>query len=308
MPFFLFSLAALCPTLTPVPELPEVETVRRGLNEVTLHQPILGADILLDRTIGPPETAVTFPGQIQGASIQAWQRRGKYLIAALCAPQAVPHAQEAESASGGWLGVHLRMTGQLLWLKASEPLHQHTRVRFIFPGDRELRFVDQRTFGRIWWVPPGMNPSQSIPGLAHMGPEPLSEEFTVTYLQQVLCHRRRPIKTALLDQTLVAGLGNIYVDEALFLSQIRPDRLCTDLTPTDFRKLQPAIQTVLRQSLAAGGTTFSTFRAVTGINGNYGGVAWVYGRKDQPCRTCQTPIERLRLAGRSCHFCPTCQG
>ncbi len=308
MPFFLLPLAVLCPASIPVPELPEVETVRCGLNQVTLHQPILGTDILLARTIGLPETAATFPQRLQGASIQLWQRRGKYLIAALCAPQVISHSQETESASGGWLGVHLRMTGQLLWLQASEPLHQHARVRFLFAGDRELRFVDQRTFGRIWWVPPEMTPYQSIPGLAHMGPEPLSEEFTVTYLEQALRHRRRPVKTALLDQTLVAGLGNIYVDEALFLSQIRPDRLCTELTPANFRKLQPAIQTVLQQSLAAGGTTFSTFRAVTGINGNYGGIARVYGRKGKPCHTCQTPIERLRLAGRSCHFCPTCQG
>ncbi|WP_338038792.1 zinc finger domain-containing protein [Neosynechococcus sphagnicola] len=127
------------------------------------------------------------------------------------------------------------------------------------------------------------------------------------YLAEQLHQRRRPIKSALLDQTLVAGVGNIYADEALFQSGIRPDTWCADLKPAQIQRLQQAIINVLQASITVGGTSFSTFLNVQGINGNYGGTAWVYDREGQPCRVCATPIQRLKLAGRSTHFCPHCQ-
>jgi formamidopyrimidine-DNA glycosylase len=148
---------------------------------------------------------------------------------------------------------------------------------------------------------------QIIPGLQRLGPEPLSGEFSVNYLYQQLHRRQRPIKTALLDQAIVAGIGNIYADEALFLSGILPTTPCTQLSHAQVESLQIALVQVLETSLEAGGTTFSTFRWVSGVNGNYGGVAWVYRRSGEPCRVCTTPIQRLKLAGRSTHFCPQCQ-
>ncbi|MEP0870259.1 DNA-formamidopyrimidine glycosylase [Trichocoleus desertorum AS-A10] len=291
-----------------MPELPEVETVRRGLQQVTLNRTILGGDVLLDRAIAHPVSNIDFLTGLKGSAIAAWQRRGKYLLAKLERSTECFTPTEAQSPqSGGWLGVHLRMTGQLLWFDPSEPLQKHTRVRLFFAGDRELRFVDQRTFGHMWWVPPGQQPESVMTGLQTLGPEPFSDEFSVEYLAQQLRNRRRPIKNALLDQTLVAGVGNIYADEALFLSNIHPQTLCTDLTPVQIGQVRKFVIQVLETSIDAGGTTFSNFLNVQGVNGNYGRAAWVYNRTGTACRVCDNPIERLKLAGRSAHFCSQCQ-
>ncbi|MEH2066031.1 MAG: DNA-formamidopyrimidine glycosylase [Nostoc sp.] len=289
-----------------MPELPEVETVRRGLNQLTLNQEITGGDVLLDRTIAYPFSVNEFLDRIQknaypsgvGAAIATWHRRGKYLLAEL---------SSSSLPSSSWLGVHLRMTGQLLWLDRDEPLHKHTRVRLFFGEHQELRFVDQRTFGKMWLVPPGVAVESIITGLGKLAAEPFSPEFTVEYLASKLQNRRRPIKTALLDQSVVAGLGNIYADEALFKSGILPETLCIDLQLKQIERLRTAIIQVLETSIEAGGTTFSNFLNVQGTNGNYGGVAWVYNRAGKPCRVCGTAIQRLRLAGRSSHFCSQCQ-
>lgn len=318
-----------------MPELPEVETVRRGLNEVTLHQTIKGGDVLLNRTIAHPFSMQAFWDGLQETTIAQWHRRGKYLLAELEQPavsrqqaavkktelSALPYRPIAASPStpytvrlsaatppspAGWLGVHLRMTGQLLWVDQTEPLEKHARVRLFFADGKELRFVDQRTFGQMWWVPPENEPEQIITGLQQLGPEPFSEEFSVAYLTQQF-QRRRPVKNALLDQAIVAGIGNIYADEALFLSGIHPQTLCTNLSQAQVKQLRSNIIQVLQTSIEAKGTTFRTFRSVAGVNGNYGGSAWVYGRDGDVCRRCSTAIERLKMAGRSAHFCPICQ-
>jgi formamidopyrimidine-DNA glycosylase len=291
-----------------VPELPEVETVRLGLNQVTLNQPIMGGDVLLDRTIAHPFSVAEFLSGLRGTAIVQWQRRGKYLLAALGKGiQAESKILPSSFQTAGWLGVHLRMTGQLLWQSQAEPLQKHCRVRLIFPHQRELRFVDQRTFGQMWFVPPDRRPEEIIAGLAALGPEPFSPEFSLEYFAGKLRGRQRPIKNALLDQTLVAGVGNIYADESLFLSQIQPATLCAALPPEQIARLHTAIVQVLQTAIESRGTTFSDFRDVAGVNGNYGGVAWVYDREGQPCRVCETGIIRIKLAGRSAHFCPRCQ-
>jgi len=306
-----------------VPELPEVETVRRGLNQVTLDQEITGGDVLLDRTIAYPFSVEEFLAGVKGSAIAHWHRRGKYLLAELTKERgqgsgvrgqgSEEQGEQGENlplttrpSPAGWLGVHLRMTGQLLWLHRDDPLHKHTRVRLFFADERELRFVDQRTFGQMWWVPPGSVTENVITGLGKLGPDPFSADFSVEFLARKL-QNRRPIKTALLDQSVVAGLGNIYADESLFRSGVRPETLCTDLRRQQIERLRTAVIEVLEAGIAAGGTTFSNFLNVQGINGNYGGVAWVYNRAGEPCRVCSTPIQRLRLAGRSAHFCPQCQ-
>lgn len=296
-----------------MPELPEVETVKEGLNQTTLDQTIVGGDVLLTRTIARPLSASEFISGVQNVAIARWYRRGKYLLARLAPPGQKPDADietpriETQTAAGGWLGVHLRMTGQLLWLTPEEPLQKHTRVRLFFSGGRELRFVDQRTFGQMWWVPPDVTAADVISGLRELGPEPLSEEFTPEYLAGRLRRSRRPVKTALLDQSFIAGLGNIYADEALFLSGIQPTTPSCQVTSGQVETLHRQIVRVLRDAIASGGTTIRNFLNVEGVNGNYGGRAWVYNREGEPCRVCETPIQRLKLAGRSAHFCPRCQ-
>jgi len=310
-----------------MPELPEVETVRQGLNQLTLNQEITGGDVLLERAIAYPFSSFEFISGIKASTIFTWHRRGKYLLAELSTQGDKETGGEGDKGTEGqgrqgdflentfpspplptsFLGVHLRMTGQLLWVHQDEPLHKHTRVRLFFGSKQELRFVDQRTFGKIWWVPPGVAPETIITGLQKLALDPFSPEFTVEYLASKLQNRRRPIKTALLDQSVVAGLGNIYADEALFLSGIRPQTLCIDLKTEQIERLRSHIIEVLKTSIAAGGTTFSNFLNVKGVNGNYGGVAWVYNRAGEPCRVCGTAIGRTRLGGRSSHFCIQCQ-
>ncbi|MBK1986017.1 DNA-formamidopyrimidine glycosylase [Sphaerospermopsis aphanizomenoides BCCUSP55] len=276
-----------------MPELPEVETVRRGLNQLTLKERITGGDVLLQRTIAYPFSIEEFINNIKASTIKSWHRRGKYLL--------------AELSPSSWLGVHLRMTGQLLWLNQDEPLHKHTRVRLFFGEKQELRFVDQRTFGQMWYVPPGVAVESIITGLAKLAVDPFSPEFTVEYLANKLQKGRRPIKTALLDQSVVAGLGNIYADEALFKSGILPTTISADLQKEQIEPLRTAIIEVLSASIAAGGTTFSNFLNVKGVNGNYGGEAWVYNRTGEPCKVCGHVIGRIKLGGRSSHFCSQCQ-
>ncbi len=304
-----------------MPELPEVETICRGLNQLTLDREILGGDVLLNSSIARSISATDFLTKLKGKSIASWYRRGKYLLAELSQfPRkgGAPLPALANSSSplpsfsllpskAGWLGVHLRMTGQLLWVNESETLPKHARVRLFFEGNRELRFVDQRTFGQMWYVPAETEVDSTVTGLKLLGPEPFSEEFTTEYLARKLHRRARPIKTALLDQALVAGLGNIYADETLFLSGVMPTTLCADLTTEQIERIHTAIIQVLQQAIASGGTTFSNFLNVQGVNGNYGGLAWVYNRAGQPCRICSTTIEKIKLAGRSTHFCPACQ-
>lgn len=280
-----------------MPELPEVETVRRGLSRVTLNQPIRGGDVLLNRSIAHPVSIEDFLPALKGAEIIAWQRRGKYLLAAL----------SRQHQPAGWLGCHLRMTGQLLWVQQTMPLSSHCRVRLFFDQGCELRYVDQRTFGRLWWVPPDKQPDQVMTGLQRLGPEPFADDFSLDYLRIWCGHRQRPVKNALLDQAMVAGIGNIYADEALFLSGIRPNVRCDRISLRRLTRLHTAIQKVLTDSIEAGGTTFSDFRDIHGTNGNYGGVAWVYDRENEPCRVCSTAIKRIKLAGRSAHYCPHCQ-
>ena len=280
-----------------MPELPEVETVRRGLQRQTTGLEIARVLVHRPRVIAAPaQDPAEFCRALSGRTVQEWRRRGKYLIAALD--------------RGQW-GVHLRMTGHFHWLErisaATTAPCRHTRVQIWNSNGDELRFVDIRSFGQMWWVPHGLASETVITGLNRLGPEPFSEAFSAEHLQQRLKGSTRPIKNALLDQSLVAGVGNIYADESLFAAGILPQTRSNQLGRNQLERLRQALVEVLQTSIGAGGTTFSDFRDLTGTNGNYGGVAWVYRRFGQPCRHCGTPILRERLAGRSSHWCPTCQ-
>jgi formamidopyrimidine-DNA glycosylase len=280
-----------------MPELPEVETVRRGLEQQTTGFQIDRVGVHRARAIAAPAFDPDGFGQgLTGRQVLLWQRRGKYLIARLD--------------QGHW-GVHLRMTGQFLWLEAERsrqnPPCRHTRVQLWDPAGRELRFIDTRSFAQMWWVPPQQSVEQVISGLQRLGPEPFEPAFNATYLQARFKRSQRAIKTALLDQSLVAGVGNIYADESLFSAGIRPQTPCNRLSQDQLERLQRSLVQVLEQSIGAGGTTFSDFRDLTGTNGNYGGMAWVYRRGGQPCRRCGSTIDRTTLGGRSSHWCPSCQ-
>jgi formamidopyrimidine-DNA glycosylase len=295
-----------------MPELPEVETVRIGLNQNTLGWQIEGGEVLLSRAIAYPEQSETFLAAVIGAEFREWQRRGKYLIAQLSQGDRL----------GDQLGVHLRMTGSLLWCDRDQPVGKHTRVRLFLKekgkrkkatgdikGDiqKELRFDDQRTFGKMWWVPAGQTTESVITGLQNLGMEPFDPEFTPEYLAAKLNRTGRPIKTTLLDQETVAGIGNIYADESLFLGKIHPQKAANSLSLVQVKALHQGIIRSLSDGIAKGGTTFSSFQNVAGLKGNYIDTAWVFRRTGQPCNVCGTVISRIKLGGRSTHFCAKCQ-
>ena len=280
-----------------MPELPEVETVRRGLEQQTQGFEISRVEVHRARAIASPANPAAFAAALCGCRVGAWSRRGKYLMSQL---------SRGGKEAGSW-GVHLRMTGQFLWLETPKPACSHTRVQLFAASNQELRFVDTRSFGQMWWVPPGQPLDSVITGLGRLGPEPFSPAFNSAYLAERLRGSRRPIKNALLDQALVAGVGNIYADESLFAAGIRPATASGSLGVSQLERLRQALVEVLETSIGAGGTTFSDFRDLKGNNGNYGGVAWVYRRGGEPCRRCHTPIQREKLGGRSSHWCPSCQ-
>jgi len=281
-----------------VPELPEVETVRRGLELQVGRFCIDNVEVLRSRAVAAPKGDPDgFAAALSGCTLARWRRRGKYLIAEL----------ERGGEAAGELGAHLRMTGQFQWLEQGErPPCPHTRVRF-HSDSHELRFVDVRSFGELWHVPLGTPTETVITGLTRLGPEPFSESFSASYLRQRLKGSSRPIKNALLDQALVAGVGNIYADESLFMAGIRPHTPAGRLPLKRLELLHQSLVEVLELSIGAGGTSFSDFRDLTGTNGNYGGQAWVYRRGGQPCRRCGSVLRRETLGGRSSHWCPTCQ-
>ncbi|NJK34133.1 MAG: DNA-formamidopyrimidine glycosylase [Oscillatoriales cyanobacterium SM2_2_1] len=278
-----------------MPELPEVETVCRGLNRTTCGGQIIGGEVRRSPTLAHPTESELWLWLV-GQSFVRWGRRGKYLIGQLTGDRQ--------------LVVHLRMTGALRWCAPDEPLHRHTRLRLYVTWqgqERELRFEDQRTFGQVWGVPPGSQPEAIVSGLARLGREPFDPLVNGYYLWQRWQRSRRAIKSTLLDQAVVAGLGNIYADEALFLAGIYPEVAATDLDQATCDRLHGAILRVLGDGITQGGTTFSNFQDVAGDRGNYLSQSWVFRRTGLPCRVCSTPVQRLRVGGRSTHFCPQCQ-
>lgn len=273
-----------------MPELPEVETVRTTLAEKITGLSIEAVDILMPKIIRTPSPE-EFCRRLTGQTILALDRRGKYLLVRL---------------SGGLtLVIHLRMTGRLVYTTASTPPAKYTHVLFHLGNGEQLRFSDMRQFGRISLVE--NDALVLFPGLKDLGPEPLSTNFTREYLQRELRRRRTRLKPLLLDQTFIAGLGNIYADEALHRARLHPQRPASTLTSREAAALYRAIREVLTEGIAGRGTTFRDYVDGAGRRGGFQEKLRVYGRAGQPCRQCGKPVERIRISGRSAYFCPGCQ-
>lgn len=291
-----------------MPELPEVETVRRGLAKRLLNFQIDKVEVCRERAISSVGGSYEFIKQMRGSFVGDWTRRGKYLLGNLHREKIDPkNTYNFPSEDIGVWGIHLRMTGHFQWHeKAMEPC-RHTRVRFWNKEGIELRFVDTRSFGQMWWVPPNIPLQDVITGLKKLGPEPFSKEFNSSYLKEKLRGRTLTIKSALLNQSIVAGTGNIYADESLFEAGILPSKPAGELTQLELKCLCKSLIKTLKKSICAGGTTFSDFRDLEGLNGNYGNAAWVYRRTNLPCRKCNNLILKQKIGGRSTHWCSNCQ-
>jgi len=291
-----------------LPELPEVETVRRGLEQKLNNFIIKKVEVCRDSTVAFPKNTEEFVNGLRNSLIYKWNRRGKYLIAQLKEVQNENTQFSLEnSQNNGFLVVHLRMTGYFKFIKNSTPSCKHTRIRFFDKNNNELRYIDVRSFGQMWWINKDLSLNKIIKGLGSLGPEPFSKDFDANYLKKVISKRTKSIKAILLDQTIVAGIGNIYADESLYSAGISPFREAQTIKKNEIIKLKESIVTVLKKSIGSGGTTFSDFRDLEGENGNFGLQTNVYRRTGKECHKCGNLIERQKITGRSTHWCPKCQ-
>lgn len=274
-----------------MPELPEVETVVRDLRAHGLEKAIIHAiEIRWLRTVagGSPARVASL---LRGCAIASVSRRGKYIILSLD--------------NGRFLQIHLRMTGKLRFIPQEEKPGKHDHVVITLNDGRRLVFNDTRKFGRFRLA------SSEAEGLEELGPEPLEDTFTVELFQRRLMGRTRMIKPLLLDQTLVAGLGNIYVDESLWRARIHPERRANALTATEIGRLHQAIRDVLRRAVENCGTTLGTgesnFYSLAGRRGRNADELSVFRRTGLPCPRCAHKIIRLVVGQRGTHLCPICQ-
>ena len=276
-----------------MPELPEVETVRRGLENHVVGRTIESVTVLHPRAVRrQPGGAAEFEAGLAGRSLDTARRRGKYL----------------------WLSVgedallaHLGMSGQLLVGEPDRPLSPHVRITFTFKdeGGPDLRFTDQRTFGHMWLVRDGAELPAPI---AHIAPDPFEPSFDPAALTQRLHARRTGIKRALLDQSLISGVGNIYADEALWRARLHWARPTETLNGPEVSRLLTAVRDVLGEALAVGGTSFDELYVdVNGESGYFDRSLSVYGQEGLPCPRCGTPVRRDAFMNRSAYTCPQCQ-
>ena len=273
-----------------MPELPEVETVRSYLDDVVKGRKIVSVDVLLPRLI-KNRNADEFAASLTGCTFMKITRKGKYLFLHL-------------NANSGILA-HLRLTGRFLYEDDDgKDLPRFSRIVFHLDKGR-LIYGDIRTLGCLWIVPDGA--VTGIKGYDTLGPDGISPDFTPQYLWNYIHRRKTRIKAILLDQTCVAGVGNIYVDEALFLAGIRPSRRCDKVTKKETEALCNAIHAVLEEGLAYGGTTIINFVNASGKEGQNQENLNVYGREGKPCPNCGTPITYVKQGGRGTHYCRYCQ-
>ncbi len=269
-----------------MPELPEVETIRRGLEGYILGRRILEVEVLWPRTVrgmSPEE----FRARLAGQRIEALGRRGKHLVIHL--------------ASGEGLIIHLMMSGRLLVEEGSVSPGKYDRVLFHLEGDLTLRFRDVRKFGWMTVV------EDAEEFLTHLGPEPLGEDFTAEVLRELLNGRKGQLKPLLLNQHFLAGVGNLYADEALFLAGLHPCRRSDSLNGEEIARLWQGIRSALEAGIEDRGSSFTSYRDARGRRGSHQEHLAVYARRGQPCPRCGAPIARMVVGGRGTHFCPCCQ-
>ncbi len=275
-----------------MPELPEVEVVRKGLEHHVVGRTIKSVRVLHPRAVRRHAAGATdFADAIAGRPVAGARRRGKYLW--------LPVGEDA-------LLAHLGMSGQLLVGDPERPLSPHVRVVFTFTdGGPDLRFTDQRTFGHLCFVPGGAILPATI---AHIAPDPLEAAFDSEALTAALRRRRTGIKRALLDQSLVSGIGNIYADESLWRARLHWARPTETLNRPQVGRLMAGVREVLTTALAAGGTSFDRLYVnVNGESGYFDRSLAVYGQVGQPCPRCGTPVRRDAFMNRSAFSCPRCQ-
>ena len=271
-----------------MPELPEVETVRRGLERLVVGRKIVSVDVRVPKMIKTDLTA--FETDIIGQTFQSIGRRGKYLLLNLDRQVIISH---------------LRMEGKYLIFEDEVPENKHFHTFFKLDNGSTLVYQDVRKFGTMELM--AKSQVAAYFQKRKLGPEPTKEDFDVAEFTRKLSASKKLIKLYLLDQTLVAGLGNIYVDEVLWAAKIHPERQANSLQKAEINLLHDEIILILQLGIEKGGTTIRTYQNAFGENGSMQDYLQVYGKTDGPCPRCATPIEKIKVGGRGTHFCPACQ-
>lgn len=296
-----------------MPELPEVESVRRGLQDWITGARVTDVRVLDPRILGttsqrriPPEAVGAFAEAVAGVSLRAPQRRGKFLWVPFDRPRRSESWSQAPSAA---LTLHLGMSGQLRVHAPHEPLHRHTRAVLTLEEARELRFLDQRIFGHIGvddLVPDG--PDAVPRGTSHIARDPLDAHWDAEATARVVQRSRAAIKSVLMDQTVVSGVGNIYADEALHRAGVHPQAVPSRLRISRIRRVLEESRVVMLEALAQGGTSFDALYVhVNGDSGYFERSLRVYGRAGRSCGVCGEAVRRIVVGARGTHFCPRCQ-
>lgn len=272
-----------------MPELPEVETVRRTLEPLVVGKTIRHIDVFFDKMIRT-HSVIDFQHQIEDTTIQGIGRYGKHLLFDL----------------GDYILIsHLRMEGKYFIKELDEPKDKHEHVIFYFTDGLTLRYHDTRKFGTFdLYHKTEMN--QQNP-LSNLGPEPYSKDLTVAYLHSKLAHKTIAIKPALLDQTIICGLGNIYVDEVLFWSKIHPETPCNQLRKVDIERIIKASKQVIDKAIDLGGSTIRSYTASLGVTGRFQNELMVHTKEHEACQVCNTTINKIKVGGRGTYYCPSCQ-
>ncbi|RWZ59805.1 DNA-formamidopyrimidine glycosylase [Halobacillus fulvus] len=273
-----------------MPELPEVETVRQTLLQLVKDKTIEDVSVYWGNIIKRPDDPEEFKRQLIGQTINGINRKGKFMIFQL------DHLS---------LVSHLRMEGKFGVYQKETPLPKHTHVVFHFTDGTELRYNDVRKFGTMHVFLKGEESDQKP--LKQLGPDPFDETFTLEYFYKKLRKTSRNIKAVLLDQSVVAGLGNIYVDEALFKAGIHPERVASTLSEQEASKLREASIAIILTAIEQGGTTIRSYLNSQGEIGMFQQKLKVYGKQDEDCSACGNPIIKLKVSGRGTHICPECQ-
>jgi len=281
-----------------MPELPEVETVARGLRQLILGRRILSVSLGKTDFIDDP---VALEQHLPGRRIEAVERYGKFMLLRLSSPAAANGASAGEDTKSASLLVHLGMTGQIAPSPAAQPREKHTHVSLLLDDGRELRYTDARRFGRIAYL----TESPLAEELTRFGADPL--EVTEEEFADRVRTRRARIKALLLDQSVLRGVGNIYADESLWRAKIHPARLGANLTGKQAETLRRALQDILRKAIQMRGSSISDFLDAAGEPGEYQRHHRAYGREGERCYRCKAVIRRAIVAGRSSYFCPKCQ-
>ncbi len=284
-----------------MPELPEVEVIRRDLEKEVVGRKVADVEVFRMRTIRRHPNKAHFKNALVGRKISSVGRRGKYLILKL-------DKGSSKSDKVSALVIHLGMSGRLLREKSKKaPTLPHTQVVIVFTQGGQLRFVDPRQFGEMFVT--SVDELDGIEELAHLGFDPLEDNIPWTEFGRLLTERKTKLKALLMDQQFVSGIGNIYSDEILFEAGLRYDRRSDTLSSQEIRRLARAMQEVLQEAVKQRGSTLEDeqFVDVYGEPGNFQSVAQVYQRAGQPCPRCRTPIERARFQGRHTWYCPQCQ-